>query len=207
MHGCRHKDNATTRVMNYTLDFSRSLPARSILMLRQQKILPWIRISDDKRHVAGLLMTAWQICVSVEYCRPHSWTIPTFVETTDTGPKAHLCMTIGYVTPRGKHALVRSRRESSSEQVKQTQNAPTGHLRLDSRLVTTDQLPESGVQDGLCHELFLSNNVSGSLTIPCGPSRICDGDWMGQSPFAPQFATLVNFSVLVRPASQRAVGF
>lgn len=37
MHGYGHTDYATTRVMNYTVDFSRSLPARSIAILRQEK--------------------------------------------------------------------------------------------------------------------------------------------------------------------------
>lgn len=50
--------------------------------------------------------------------------------------------------------------------------------------------------------IILSHKASGSLTIPCGSSRICDVDWMGQSPFAPQFAALVKFSSwAVQPTS------
>lgn len=152
-------------------------------------------------------MTACQICVSVEYCRPHSRTNNNVGGKRQTlVPKLTLCMTIGYVTPRGKHACEEQKRKlkrAGQTSRERSNSSPTVGLEIGH------DGPATGVGRArrTVPRTVFSHNVSGSLTIPCGPSRICDGDWMGQSPFAPQFATLVNFSFLVRPASQRAVGF
>lgn len=67
------------------------------------------------------------------------------------------------------------------------------HDRLDTRV---------GRARCIVPRIILSHNVSGSLTIPCGSSRICDSDWLGQSPFAPQLAALVTFLFLACSVSQ-----